>query len=146
MEKIIHQIWVGEYEMPNKEKYFLERCKKINPDFIHILWTNENLPILPEKVQAHCDYFTAKKDYAFVADVLRVYLIHEYGGLYIDLDTRPNGSIKMTECFLWRAFFTTFHSLSMFISFSVSCIKSFFMVRMVYLSTTSPMLTSIFMG
>ena len=55
MEKIIHQIWVGEYEMPNKEKYFLERCKKINPDFIHILWTNENLPILPEKVQAHCD-------------------------------------------------------------------------------------------
>ena len=76
MEKIIHQIWVGEYEMPNKEKYFLERCKKINPDFIHILWTNENLPILPEKVQAHCDYFTAKKDYAFVADVLRVYLIH----------------------------------------------------------------------
>ena len=51
--------------MPDKEKYFLNRCKEINPDFEHILWTNKNLPILPEKVQAHCDYFTAKKDYAF---------------------------------------------------------------------------------
>jgi len=105
MEKIIHQIWVGPYEIPDKEKYFLERNKNINSDFKHILWTNENLPLLPEKVQAHCDYFTAKKDYAFVADVLRVYLIHEYGGLYIDLDTRPNSPLSDLNLEDYNGFF-----------------------------------------
>ncbi len=90
MEKIIHQIWVGPYEIPDKEKYFLERNKEINHDFEHILWTDENLPELPQKVQDLCNYFRGKKDYAFVADVLRIFLVNQYGGIYIDLDSRPN--------------------------------------------------------
>jgi hypothetical protein len=94
MEKIIHQIWVGPYEIPNKERYFLERNIKVNPDFKHILWTDSNIPELPKEVQDLCTYFTDKKDYAFVADVLRIFLVNKYGGLYIDLDSRPHNGLS----------------------------------------------------
>jgi len=93
MEKIIHQIWVGPYEIPNKEKYFLERNKEINKTFQHILWTNDNLPKLPEGIKKHFDFFYNRKDYAFVADVLRIFFIKEYGGFYLDIDNRPNETI-----------------------------------------------------
>jgi len=105
MEKIIHQIWVGPYDIPNKEKYFLERNKRVNPDFEHILWTDDNLPELPEKIKELCNFFSERKDYAFVADVLRVFLVHEYGGMYIDLDARPNAPMSDLELEKYNGFF-----------------------------------------
>lgn len=90
MEKILHQIWVGPYEIPDKEKYFLEKNKELNSDFKHILWTDGNLPELPSKVHQLCNYFRERHDYAFVADVLRIFLVNHYGGIYVDLDSRPN--------------------------------------------------------
>jgi hypothetical protein len=86
MEKIIHQIWVGPYEMPDMEKYFISKVKEKNPDYKHILWNNNNLPELPERVKEHMEYFTKEENYAFVADVLRIFLIREYGGIYMDVD------------------------------------------------------------
>ena len=86
MERIIHQIWVGPYELPEREKYFIERVKKLNPSFKHILWTDKNLPELPENIKKCVDDFYKKCDYAHVADVLRIFLIKEFGGLYIDVD------------------------------------------------------------
>jgi mannosyltransferase OCH1-like enzyme len=86
MEKIIHQIWVGPYEMPDMEKYFVTHLKELNPDFEHILWTDKNLPPLPDLVKQKVDYWLSQETYAFAADVLRVFLIHEYGGIYLDVD------------------------------------------------------------
>jgi len=105
MEKIIHQIWVGKYEMPDMAKYFLERNIRVNSDFQHILWTDDNLPQLPDKVKSLVDFFYERKDYAFVADVLRVYLVYEYGGLYIDLDTRPNEPLSDLNLEKYNGFF-----------------------------------------
>lgn len=89
MEKIIHQIWVGPYPMPARERSFVERTRKDHPDYIHHLWTDKNIPDLPEPVAAQMRWRGARKDYAFQADVLRVWLIHEFGGTYIDVDTEP---------------------------------------------------------
>jgi len=86
MEKIIHQIWVGPYEMPDREKEFIQELKDKNPTWEHILWTNQNLPPLPENISTFFDMFEKQKDYAHQADVLRVFLVKEYGGLYLDVD------------------------------------------------------------
>jgi len=86
MEKIINQIWVGPYEMPDREKFFVKQVKEKNPDFTHILWTNENLPELPSIIEKKCEYFSGQENYALVADVLRIFLIREYGGIYMDVD------------------------------------------------------------
>jgi hypothetical protein len=86
MEKVIHQIWVGPFEMPNREKRFVQKTKEMNPSWTHILWTNDNLPELPEKLKQMYDFFGQQKDYAHQADVLRIYLVKLFGGVYLDVD------------------------------------------------------------
>jgi hypothetical protein len=86
MEKIIHQIWVGPYDLPIREKQFIQELKDMNPTWEHKLWTNANLPPLPVNIQVLFDQFEKQKDYAHQADILRVFLLREYGGLYMDVD------------------------------------------------------------
>jgi len=94
VEKIIHNIWIGPYKLPDMPKYFIQRSKEINKEFEHILWTDENLPTLPDKIKELCDFHYKTKHFALAADVLRVYLVYEFGGFYLDIDTRPNNSIE----------------------------------------------------
>jgi hypothetical protein len=86
MEKIIHQIWIGPYEIPNMEKYFISLIKEKNPDFKHILWTNDNLPELHPNIIERMNFFSQEENYALAADVLRIALIREFGGIYLDID------------------------------------------------------------
>lgn len=94
MEKIIHQIWVGPYQMPDREKIFIEKMKNLNPDWEHILWTDANLPELPENVKKRCDMFLSQKDYAHIADVLRIFLVNKFGGIYLDVDFQTVGPLS----------------------------------------------------
>ena len=84
--KIIHQIWVGEYRIPKREKNLIEEIKQKHPDFEHILWTNDNIPTLPPVLKEVYDLFGSRKHYTFQADLLRIFIIKEYGGLYLDAD------------------------------------------------------------
>lgn len=93
MERIIHNIWIGPYEMPDMPKYFIERSKQINKTYKHILWTDQNLPQLPDKIKQLMDFHYKNGKYALAADILRVCVVNIYGGLYIDVDTKPINSI-----------------------------------------------------
>lgn len=84
--KIIHRIWIGPNAMPPQCVDYSNSWRKFNNDFQHVLWTNDNLPSLPEKCQVQFDKYGKKKLWAFQADVLRYYLIYEYGGIYVDTD------------------------------------------------------------
>ena len=97
MEKIIHQIWVGPYEMPYLEKENIRVLKELNPDYTHVLWTDKNLPNLHTKVKEICEKYTNRKIFAFVADVLRVVLVNQYGGIYADVDWKPHKGFSDLE-------------------------------------------------
>lgn len=86
MEKIIHQIWVGPFEMPRRERRFIKNLKELHPSWTHMFWTNDNIPELPPKIKEAYESFGKNKDYAHQADVLRVYLVKLYGGVYLDVD------------------------------------------------------------
>lgn len=90
MEKIIHQIWVGPYKIPERETNFYKEIQnnveKHHTDFKYMLWTDDNLPELPDTIIQLWDIFEQTKDYAFQADLLRIFLIYEFGGLYLDID------------------------------------------------------------
>lgn len=105
MEKIIHQIWVGPYEMPDREKEFVRIVREKHPGFAHELWTNSNLPELPEKVKTLFDSFERQKDYAHQADVLRIFLVAKYGGLYLDVDFKCNEGFENTDFFDYSELF-----------------------------------------
>lgn len=105
MEQIIHQIWVGPYEMPDIEKEYVNSIKINNPSFEHVLWTNQTIPTLPDKLQRIINKYALSKDYAFQADILRLFLVHEYGGLYLDVDFKYIGPFDKNEFINYEGIF-----------------------------------------
>lgn len=97
MQNIIHQIWVGPYEMPDREKQFVAKVKNMHKKYEHILWTNDNLPKLPPTLQEMFDKYGEAEDYAHQADILRIFLIAEYGGIYMDVDFDCISSLDNTD-------------------------------------------------
>jgi mannosyltransferase OCH1-like enzyme len=101
MEKIIHQIWIGESEMPNREKEYVKMTKELNPSYHQILWYDGNIPKLPEKFKEIYDRHYKRKDWVQCADLLRQYLVYEMGGIYIDVDyepLKPLNCLKLDSC------------------------------------------------
>src|SRR5580698_5597843 len=86
MERIIHQIWVGPYPMPSRERMYVENIKRAHPHFKHMMWTDSNLPELPPNIRWQFDQRATTKDYAFQADVIRLLLVYLHGGVYLDVD------------------------------------------------------------
>jgi mannosyltransferase OCH1-like enzyme len=82
MHKIIHQIWVGDKRIPKHIKENINNMSKIE-GYTHILWTDENKPTMPDKLEMVYD---SHKDFAIKADVLRLWLVYLYGGFYFDAD------------------------------------------------------------
>jgi mannosyltransferase OCH1-like enzyme len=86
IEKIIHQIWVGHYDIPERETALYKEIRDKHPDYKHILWTDDNLPEIPENFLPMYNAMYAKKDFVFCADMLRWLVIYQYGGWYLDID------------------------------------------------------------
>ena len=105
MEKIIHQIWIGPYEMPDREKAFVNKLKEKNNQYEHILWTNDNLPEFPDNFKPLWDKFEAAEDYAHQADILRVLILALHGGIYLDVDFDCIEGINNTDLHESNGFF-----------------------------------------
>lgn len=88
VEKIIHQIWIGDFKMPLREAKLIKQLKELHPDYEHVLWTDNNvhLSALPDNVRTMYDYFYNRKDYVFCADLMRIFVVWAFGGFYLDVD------------------------------------------------------------
>ncbi len=89
--------------MPINVRYYIKHIKEKNTLIEHRLWTDQNLPILPDNIKLVYDRFGKNKHYASQADVLRIFLIKEYGGLYLDADFDQVGPLD--ELFDYDNFF-----------------------------------------
>lgn len=86
MEKIIHQIWIGEYELPKKELEWSEEIRKQHPDFNYILTNNDNFPKLEGEYLKIKDKNFESKNWIIIADMIRYILVQKFGGIYLDCD------------------------------------------------------------
>ena len=86
IDKVIHQIWVGEYDIPTRERLFSKEIKKKHPDYQYYFWTDENIPIIPKRLENMYNEMYRRKDYTFCADMIRWLVVYEYGGWYLDVD------------------------------------------------------------
>ena len=77
--RVIHQIWLGPAQAP---RYTMETCRLANPGWLHVVWTDENLP--PMVNRKVFDAFGAA--YHAKADVLRYEVLFRFGGVYVDAD------------------------------------------------------------
>ena len=100
--RIIHQIWLG----PKKEpKEWMQAWKDKNPSFDVQVWHLEDL--LPLRNQKLFDYFMDKGLYCGAADVARIEILEDLGGIYVDADLECLRSIEEAP-FLEDAFFVVY--------------------------------------
>lgn len=81
--KKIHYIWIGGKALPDEFKRNIETWRKFNPDYEIIRWDESNLKF------DDCDYVKQtyeNKEWAFVSNYLRLKVIYENGGIYLDTD------------------------------------------------------------
>ena len=80
---IIHQIWVGPHPFPAPLKKFQETWQALHPEWVYILWTDENVKTLD---LINRQLYESTNDYREKADILRLELLYQFGGIYADLD------------------------------------------------------------
>lgn len=80
--KVIHFCWFGKTEYPSLVKECIETWHYYLPDWEFKLWNEDNSPINHPVVKKALE----EKKYAFAADYVRIYVLNEYGGIYLDTD------------------------------------------------------------
>ncbi len=93
----IHYCWFGGNPLPELAQKCIASWRKFCPDYEIIEWNESNFDI------NCCDYVKeayAAKKWAFVSDVVRLYVLVNYGGIYMDTDVeviRPLDDILQYE-------------------------------------------------
>lgn len=82
--KKIHYCWFGGNPKPNLAKKCIRSWKKYCPDYEIIEWNEDNYDLNAAPLYVRQAY-SAKK-WAFVTDYVRLQVIFEYGGIYMDTD------------------------------------------------------------
>ncbi|KAG6831132.1 hypothetical protein H0H92_012557 [Tricholoma furcatifolium] len=84
--RILHQTWKTDV-LPARWKGISEACRKMMPDYEYILWTDASSR---EFIATHYPWFLENFDgYTYPiqrADAIRYFVLHHYGGVYMDLD------------------------------------------------------------
>lgn len=115
LPKIIHFIWIGAH-IPQKYIDTIANCKRINQEYRVICWVDDNsmspktcdylvscgLEIQniyhyindnrqgisgPNLAQYILDLLNIFDNYGYKADIIRLYVVYKYGGIYSDIDS-----------------------------------------------------------
>lgn len=81
--KIIHYCWFGGKPKPDDVKQYIASWKKFCPDYEIREWNESNFDI---NENDYCREAYEAKKWAFVTDYVRLKVLYEYGGIYMDTD------------------------------------------------------------
>ena len=84
--KTIHYCWFGGNPLPKLAKKCIKSWKKYCPDYKIIEWNEDNFDINATPLYVRQAY-EAKK-WAFVTDYVRLKVVYDYGGVYLDTDVQ----------------------------------------------------------
>lgn len=88
--KIIHQIWLGPKVPPTFFATFQKKWKDLHPGWEYHLWTEPELDELNLSLKEIID---DSPNYAEKSDIIRCELLDRFGGVYLDVDMDPHGSL-----------------------------------------------------
>jgi len=104
LPKIIHYCWFGNGNMPSLSIMCMQSWKKYCPDYKIVRWDESNFDI---NSNLYIKQAYESKKYAFVSDYARLYILYNYGGIYMDTDVEV---IKNLDQFLDHQVFSGFES------------------------------------
>lgn len=81
--KIIHQIHLGSNPLSIQQLEWQKTWKIYNPDWQHILWNDKSISTLTIQ---NTTQLNNCKNFAEKSDILRLEILYQFGGLYIDTD------------------------------------------------------------
>lgn len=97
--KVIHYCWLSGEPYPDLVRKCMESWQRYLPDYQFVLWDKEKIK---EIDCSWVDSAIAAKKWAFAADYIRLYALHNYGGIYLDCDVEV---IKPFDDLLERSYF-----------------------------------------
>jgi mannosyltransferase OCH1-like enzyme len=84
--KIIHQTWKSEDLLESQIPY-TESWKKFHPEFLHVLWTDEdNNKLVTERYPQYLEVYNSFPLVIEQIDFVRLLYLLEFGGIYADTD------------------------------------------------------------
>lgn len=96
--KILHMLWVGDAPAPDYFYDNLNRWKELMPSWEFKIWTNKELT--EDLIEAsYLNLINTATKGAQKADLLRYYVVHKYGGYYMDSDITPIRSLDEINVF-----------------------------------------------
>lgn len=102
--KVIHYVWFGGKPLPPLAEKCIESWKKFCPDYEIVRWDENNFDI---NYNQYVKEAYVEKKWAFVSDVVRLYALVNYGGIYMDTDVEV---IKPLDDLLNNQAFSGFES------------------------------------
>jgi hypothetical protein len=100
--KVVHYCWFGKGEMPRLAVKCIKSWEKYLPDYQLKLWNEENFDLT---INSYLSEAYKARKYAFVTDYVRLYVLYNEGGIYMDIDVEV---IKSFDSFLTLPGFTGF--------------------------------------
>lgn len=102
--KTIHYIWLGSRSLDEVSRKCMKTWEEILSDYEIIRWGDRECEKIINGNKYAKQAYEAKK-YAFVSDYLRVYILYNCGGIYMDTDVQI---FKSIDRFLNESAFTCF--------------------------------------
>lgn len=99
--KKLHYCWFGRNPLPTLAKKCIKSWKKYCRDYEIVEWNEDNFDIASAPLYVQQAY-EAKK-WAFVTDYVRLQVVYEYGGIYLDTDVEVLRSLD--DLLQYDAFF-----------------------------------------
>lgn len=99
--KIIHYCWLSDDPIPDKYQAYISGWKEIMPHYEFKKWDRTIFNLDNHKFAKKA---YENKKYAYAADLIRVYALYHYGGIYLDSDVEVFDSF---DKFLSFGYFTS---------------------------------------
>jgi len=103
--KILHQVWLGPNPIPDEFISWISHWKSLHPDWTYMLHTDKDIPKNLENYINSCKHFSSK------SNIMRLYVVNKYGGVYCDTDFEWNKNIN---CFLDNNFIVSKQQASVY--------------------------------
>lgn len=94
--KRIHYCWFGGNPLSDETKRYINTWRNFCPDYEIIEWNESNFDVTEND---YCREAYGAKKWAFVTDYVRLKVLYDYGGIYMDTDVEVCKSLDpLLEC------------------------------------------------
>lgn len=121
--KIIHYCWFGNGEKSELAIKCISQLIKKFPEYEIIEWNESNFDIKSNKYVNEA--YNSKK-YAFVSDYVRLFVLYNYGGIYLDTDVEV---LKSFDKFLELDGFVGFEDTELVSTAVIGCKKNNYIIK-----------------